>query len=211
GGTGSAVIQQLEQQICHYADRVIVTSGPLQKLFKERYQADATVLRNGVDVAHFSQPMPLPKEYKAFHKPIILYLGSLDQRFTRALLLKTARENPNHQYVIVGPGSREAVPKKYPNIVTLGARPYEQVPAYMQHADVGILPLTLTPANHARSPMKMYEYGMCGLPVVSTPLKELQARNEDFVTFATTSQQFGKQINNSLKQQEQLAVIARER
>lgn len=148
-GAGGQSIQILEQRICDFADRVLVTSQPLQATFKERYNVEASVLRNGVDADHFATQQPRPKAYDSISKPIILYVGSLDDRFDLELLKNVAQKSPNLQYVIVGPGSKERIPKSIPNIMGLGPKPYEQIPAYMQHADIGILPLKLTePTTH---------------------------------------------------------------
>lgn len=57
--------------------------------------------------------------------------------------------------------------------------------------------------------MKIYEYGICGLPVVSTPLRELQNRKESFITFAKDANHFQKQIANCLDRTEQLSEQAR--
>jgi len=208
-GAGAHSIQKLEQEICNYADRVLVTSAPLKSLFSRRYSVSSTILRNGVDARHFTQTEPIPREYQNIQKPIILYVGSLDDRFDLDLLLKTAEKTQSLHYMIVGPGSKEQIPKDTPNITALGSRPYSQIPGFMQHADVGLLPLRLTDANHARSPMKIYEYGLCGLPVVSTPLKELQNRNESFISFAAEPESFLDKIRQSLDRQEELSRNAK--
>lgn len=209
-GAGKQSIQTLEQRICDFADRVLVTSQPLQTAFRERYNVEASVLRNGVDADHFARKQARPEAYTSISKPIILYVGSLDDRFDLDLLIKTAHQSPNLQYIIVGPGSKERIPESIPNITGLGPKPYEKIPAYMQHADLGILPLKMTEANHARSPMKIYEYGLCGLPVVSTPLRELQNRKEAFITFAKGADQFQQQITQALDRKDQLSDQARD-
>ena len=208
-GAGSESIQRLEQQICRFADHVLVTSKPLQELFSERYGIHSSVLRNGVDARHFTKKQPKPEVYHNIQKPIILYVGSLDDRFDLSLLLETAQQSPDLHYMIVGPGSAERIPDSIRNITALGALPYERIPGFMQHADIGILPLKLIDANHARSPMKIYEYGLCGLPVISTPLRELQSRNEEFITFAEEPEAFLERIRHSLKHREQLSRTAR--
>lgn len=209
-GAGRESIQRLEQHICRYADRVLVTSRPLQLIFKDRYGVEPSVVRNGVDTPHFSTRYPRPKEYAAIDKPVILYVGSMDQRFDLNLLLETARRSPEWQYVLIGPGGKKVVPETLPNITALGSRPYHDIPAYMQHADIGILPLKRIEANHARSPMKIYEYGMCGLPVVSTPLRELVYRNEEFVSFAKDEETFLDEIRRCLENRERIEAIARQ-
>lgn len=211
GGPSRTSIQKLEGKICQFADQVVVTSEPLKQLFRERYNVEAAVVRNGVDTEHFTKPQPIPAEYQSLNKPIMVYVGSFDNRFDSDLLLKTADKNTAYNYVLIGPESKALTSPDRPNIIALGPKPYQQVPAYMQHADIGMLPLKLTPANHARSPMKMYEYGICGLPVVSTPLEELQARREDFVTFADTPERFCSQIGQSLDQKNRIASIAIDR
>ncbi|SHE43337.1 Glycosyltransferase involved in cell wall bisynthesis [Fodinibius roseus] len=210
GGPGKQSIQMLEQKICDFADRVLVTSGPLQQLFRERYGVEASILRNGVEASHFTGRHQKPEEYTGVSAPIILYVGSLDQRFDHHLLIETARQSPDFHYMIVGPQGKKNIPDDIENITILGPKPYAQIPAYMQHAEVGILPLTLTEANHARSPMKIYEYGISGLPVVSTPLRELKNRNEHFITFAKDSQHFHEQIMYCLDHKDKLAALARD-
>lgn len=209
GGPGPRSIQTLEQKICDFSDQVLVTSEPLQQLFLERYDVRASVLRNGVEAEHFMTEHDRPEEYMSISKPIILYVGSLDQRFDIELLIETARQGPELQFLIIGPQSKENIPGDIGNITALGPRPYEQIPAFMQHADIGILPLKLTDANHARSPMKIYEYGICGLPIVSTPLRELKNRNERFITFANNASHFHEQITYSLHHKNKLAEAAR--
>lgn len=207
-GPGKESIQILEQKACNFSNHIIVTSNPLKQLFKERYGAKASVMRNGVDASHFTQDYDQPKEYSSISKPIVLYVGSLDERFDLELLIKTARRSPELQYIIVGPESKERIPNNISNVTALGPKPYEQIPAFMQHADIGILPLKMTEANHARSPMKIYEYGICGLPVISTPLRELQNRKEKFITFAKDPEQFHQQISGCLNRKNTLSEIA---
>src|SRR5699024_5886090 len=208
-GAGSKSIQKLEHKICQFADQVLVTSEPLRELFSQRYNIHPKVLRNGVDSRHFTGKQDKPDNYRNIQKPIILYVGSLDDRFDLQLLLATAKQSPDLHYVIVGPGSKEQIPDDVQNISAWGPRPYEHIPAFMQHAAVGILPLKLIDANHARSPMKIYEYGLCGLPVVSTPLRELQSRNEEFIAFAEEPEAFLERIRHSLKHREPLSRTAR--
>lgn len=210
GGASESTIQELEKIICRFADQVIVTSQPLQQKFKQRYGVEATIVRNGVDVAHFSKKRKVPEEYRSINRPIILYVGSFDERFDTQLLHSIISESGEYHFVLIGPGSKKLMYHDTPNVSLLGARPYQQVPAYMQHADVGMLPLKLIPANHARSPMKMYEYGLSGLPVVATPLREMEMRSEEFITFAKTGRQFYTAIKSCMEQQASLSAVGRE-
>ena len=53
----------------------------------------------------------------------------------------------------------------------LGSRPHELLAGYLRHAHVGIVPFSFT--RHGElirevSPLKVFEYSACGLPVVGT-------------------------------------------
>jgi glycosyltransferase involved in cell wall biosynthesis len=76
------------------------------------------------------------------------------------------------------------------NLVLLGPRSYDLIPAFLQHADIGLLPLTSHPANAGRSPMKLYEYGAAGLYVVATATPELVRRSLPFVCLARDGSEF---------------------
>jgi glycosyl transferase family 1 len=52
----------------------------------------------------------------------------------------------------------------------LGARPYEDVPAYLQHADVIIVPHRVTPFTDSLDPIKAYECLAIDTPTVATPI-----------------------------------------
>jgi glycosyltransferase involved in cell wall biosynthesis len=63
-----------------------------------------------------------------------------------------------------------------PNLHFLGRRAYGDVPAYLHHANVGLIPFDAV--NHAElvksiHPLKLYEYAACGLPIVATEWEEL--------------------------------------
>ena len=57
-----------------------------------------------------------------------------------------------------------------PGIHLLGARPYDQIPAYLQHADVVIIPHLVNPFTESLDPIKAYECLAAGRPTVATPV-----------------------------------------
>ncbi len=56
------------------------------------------------------------------------------------------------------------------NIYLLGPRPYDQIPAFLQHADVVIIPHQVNPFTESLDPIKAYECVAVGRPTVSTPV-----------------------------------------
>jgi len=81
-------------------------------------------------------------------------------------------------FVFVGPDHRaRKMLKPAKNLFILGPRPYDELPGYLQHANVGLIPFdAVNHRNLVRSihPLKLYEYLASGLPVVAVEWEELQ-------------------------------------
>src|SRR5699024_6387717 len=98
------------------------------------------LITNGVDVDRYRRPVPRPADLPA--GPVALYLGTVHRdRFDIAALTATARAlGADGTAVIVGPvldlTSAEFEDLKDAGVVPLGRRTWEEVPAYLQHADV---------------------------------------------------------------------------
>jgi hypothetical protein len=56
----------------------------------------------------------------------------------------------------------------------LGRKPYEVLPAFCRHLDMGLIPFKINALTHAVNPIKLREYLSAGLPVVSTPMPEVK-------------------------------------
>jgi UDP-galactopyranose mutase len=84
---------------------------------------------------------------------------------------------PDWHLVLVGPVvkiDRAHLPQ-LPNIHYLGPKAYEDLPRYMAGWDVGMLPFALNESTRFISPTKTPEYLAAGLPVVSTPIRDVVA------------------------------------
>ena len=62
--------------------------------------------------------------------------------------------------------------------------PSAEVPAYVQHADVLVVPHVVTPFTDSLDPIKLYEYQAAGRPVVSTPVAGFRDVVDELVTVA---------------------------
>lgn len=165
-------IAALEAQFIQRVDHVFITS----RLFEEKASRNGkkpVLLNNAVDTELFAREQAVPAEYQGQRGKRILYVGAISYWFDIELMSKLARSVDADIY-IMGP---EAVSldsiRIYPNVHILGARPYEGIPAYMQHADVAIIPFVTGKLTDAISPLKLYEYCAAGTPVVSSYMKEV--------------------------------------
>jgi glycosyltransferase involved in cell wall biosynthesis len=77
--------------------------------------------------------------------------------------------------VIVGPVVKidpASLPRR-PNIHYLGAKTYQELPAYLGGWDVALMPFALNEATRFISPTKTLEYLAAGKPVVSTAIRDV--------------------------------------
>lgn len=131
------------------------------------------LIPNAVDLAAYrtrrSRPSDLPTERSA------LYVGTLHRdRLDVELCVRTAQEVSGvGRLVMLGPVALDAEDRERllaSGVVLLGARPVDEVPAYLQHADVLVVPHVVTGFTQSLDPIKAYEYRAAGRPVVSTPV-----------------------------------------
>ncbi len=156
------------------------------------------LIGNGVDVARFRTPEPRPTSLPA--GPTAVYVGTLhEDRFDVDLVVRLATERPDLQIVLVGPdclGSPVSARLRAPdNMHLLGPVPYEQVPAFLQHADVIIIPHRVNAFTESLDPIKAYECVAVGRPTVATPVAGFRGlgppvqdrRAEEFVAAVSPS------------------------
>lgn len=191
-----------ERRLLAHCTGVIATSQPVMNhVTSLRADLPSLLLENGVDFQHFSVPCAEPEELKAITHPRIVYIGALDFRFDCDLLACIAENLPEANFVIIGPGEKlEAVRAlQKSNIYTLGPKAYKSIPGFLQHSDIGILPVLDTAANSGRSPMKLYEYGAAGLPVVARRTSELSRRAESFIQLFSSGEEAVEKLRSTLK------------
>ena len=128
---------------------------------------------NGVDVDFLRTPMARPSDLPDGR--IVLYQGTLSAgRLDIDLCASLARRLAGRaSLVFVGPNSLSKVAESTvldAGAIILGSRPYSQMPAYLQHADVLVVPHQITPFTESLDPIKAREFLAVGRPVVSTPV-----------------------------------------
>ena len=125
-------------------------------------------VENGVEFARFAVP-PAPTRSGA------VYVGALDERFDWDAVRRFALAVPDAPIKLAGPAN--SAPLGLPsNVKLLGSVPYSAVPSLLAGARIGLLPLSDSPSNRGRSPMKLFEYLAAGLTVVSRETPVIAAR-----------------------------------
>ena len=170
--------QAVERGLISQVDCVVAAAHSLQAPLTAMGARRVEVIPNGIDASVFMTPQARPEEYLGLTGPIAVYVGAFGPWFDFRLLHACAKALPHFHFVLIGPLSPDQLVACLPNIHVLGPRPQRLVGAYLQHAQVGIIPFDRERypglVNHVH-PLKLYEYLAAGLPVVATYWDELGA------------------------------------
>lgn len=196
---GSTVLEA-EFRLVDAADAMTVSSTGLLEKWAAR-RSDIQLVRNATDLSFFTQECKNNKLLLSDGRPIIGYYGAIAPWFDVPLVAEVARAHPEWRFVLVGAISDVDVQslRGLQNVELLGERPYADMPGYLWHFDVCLIPFVLSPVTKATDPVKVYEYLSSGKPVVSTRLPELESM-VNHVYQASGSGEFGRAIEQALSE-----------
>jgi teichuronic acid biosynthesis glycosyltransferase TuaH len=136
------------------------------------------------------RPADGPEDIAHLPRPLLGYIGSLEDRVDWDLMATLSDEFPEASIVVVGqPRSRVNEPwweacarfLARPNVHAIGFRPQGALPRYYQAFDVTLIPyLTDHPFNVACSPTKIMDAMGSGRPIVATALPECRLHSQRF-------------------------------
>jgi glycosyltransferase involved in cell wall biosynthesis len=204
-GVDVAAVRAYDEQLTRSADVVIAASVPVFEA-KRRQNPAAILLPHGVDVDHFARArtseLAEPAELRDLPRPLVGFFGLIERWIDLELVDWLAQRLPEVTFVLIGrlAVGREAAPKAA-NVVLLGPRPYESLPAYGRAFSVGIIPYRLTDQVIAANPLKLREYLAMGLPVVSVSTPEID-KFADVVNIARSPEEFLAQLRRALAERE---------
>ncbi|MGW5242050.1 glycosyltransferase [Monashia sp. NPDC004114] len=166
-------------------DEIVVCSPALAE--SKGADRPVTLVNNGVDVAAYRVDRPRPADLPA--GPVALYVGTLHaDRLDLDLCVETATglEGAGH-LVLVGPDALQPAERtrlEDAGVVLLGPRDSGDVPAYLQNADVLVVPHVVTPFTDSLDPIKLYEYAAARRPVVASPVAGFRDTDDPHVVVA---------------------------
>ncbi|MFW9268249.1 glycosyltransferase family 1 protein [Pseudomonas sp. NR3] len=205
---------EMERRLMAKAN-VVFTGGYSLWEAKRQHHDNVHAMPSSVDVAHFAaarQPIPDPADQAAIAHPRLGFFGVIDERFDIDLVRELATQRPEWQIVLIGPVVKidpDTLPRS-PNIHYLGAKQYEELPAYLAGWDVALMPFALNESTRFISPTKTPEYLAGGCPVVSTPIRDVVNGygGSGVVAIADSPQAFIEAIQAALDLRTQPGVIA---
>jgi len=169
-----------EEELCRRSDLVITTAKVLQEKKKD-WNPNTVLITHGVDFHHFNQAvtkdLPCPAELATIPNPRLGFFGLIRDWVDVDLLWQVAQKKPDWHFILIGDADSSVDLGKYratPNMHFLGRKKYEDLPAFCRHFDIGLIPFKVNELTHAVNPIKLREYMSAGLPVISTPMPEVQ-------------------------------------
>jgi glycosyltransferase involved in cell wall biosynthesis len=190
-------------EICSSVDFVLAISSSLQTSL-EKEGIRSRILRHGFhgDLTDAYEREP-PQEYRGLPAPRIVFAGRVDGRLDIGKLTAVARRFSHGSVVMIGPVSPRLSEAELnaleaePNIHLLGARPREELPPYLAHADCLLIPYRQSVWAHHGSPLKLWDYLYAGPPIVGSGYSVL-SEYAPLVRFADDDGSFVNEIAEAL-------------
>ena len=170
-------ITKLEKTLMTKAD-IVFTGGHSLFEAKRNQHLNIHAFPSGIEKEHFEKArkkITEPDDQSEIKGPKIGFYGVIDERFDISLIGKMAEARPNWQFILIGPVVKieEHYLPRNKNIHYLGQKSYNELPNYLAHWDVAMIPFLLNESTQYISPTKTPEYLAAGVPVVSTAIKDV--------------------------------------
>lgn len=181
-----AQISQNKKYQLKISDSISAISNVLSRGYQLIRCSEINVVAQGFSKEIFNLKkkikLDIPKD-----KPIVGYIGGINQRINYELLKKVINRKPGINFIAIGPVSFDSNISlkedlagfhsllKYPNFFWFDRQPKEDIPEIISLFDIAMIPYVSTHVfNFYSYPMKVLEYFYLGKPVLSTRIKSLE-------------------------------------
>ncbi len=187
---------ETENEIIGASQVLVATVPTLAECLSAQSSRNVVLLPNAVD-RHLFDPRklyPRPADLPSADW-IAIYVGALwGEWFDWDLLVEIARQNPHAAVVVIGEYQGQC-PVHLPNLHFLGLKVQKELPAFLAHSHVAILPWKINRITQATSPLKVYEYLSMHKPVVAPNIAPL--RGLPGVWCASNKEEFIARLNEA--------------
>ncbi|QQE11252.1 glycosyltransferase [Planctomycetota bacterium] len=180
-GVAENLLIEMEDKALAAAEVAIGTSKPIVRQLVKRKERVLSWSNVGENYSHQSnKEMPKDLQEAAKERKIVGYIGNIAaHKIDLHWLCEVIDKCDEHCFVFIGQinegGDRFSKNDwqrfiNLKNVVFLGPKPYEEIKAYIDYFNVGLIPFRLSPLTHGSLPLKTFDFFSARVPVVSTRL-----------------------------------------
>lgn len=199
-----------ERRCCQAVDLVFTTSEVLRKRLSP-FNPHTHHIPHAVDKNWWEKNRAhQPAEYSRIPSPRAAFTGVISSIVDLSLLIQMADSYPFLQLVMVGPVLHYQIDQEQlnqlesrPNVHFLGFRPIDELPGYIEGADILLLPYHTKHRNAFASglALKFYEYMISGNPILATPFTDFETEHKDLLYIGENFQEWKRLIPLALNEQ----------
>lgn len=178
-------VKELEPRVARKVDYVFGTSKKICDLYRE-VNKNTFYLPNGVDLESLIKPENAPSDICNIETPKIVYVGAIADWIDFETLHFAVTQLRNITFIFVGPYYIMDADKRRSfnelkgnsNFIWVGPKRHSAISAYLFNANIAIIPFVKNDFTDSISPVKLFEYAACGVPILAANLDEIgQYRN----------------------------------
>lgn len=195
-GVDAQRVAARENKLLLASDIIATSSRNLYQRFSSMYR-NVVFVPNGVHSDAFARarasdiPADLARVREGFER-VVGYVGAIAPWIDFDMLEAAFAALSEVAFVFVGWSTGEQERRRlasWSNVFLLGEKSRDEVPRYVAHFDVCIIPFLVNELTVSVNPLKAYEYLAAGKPVVSSALPEIE-HLRDVVTFVRSREEF---------------------
>ncbi|MBN2298867.1 MAG: glycosyltransferase [Deltaproteobacteria bacterium] len=193
------------KEVLQYTDLLIPISEGIHEdyVLKGQYNGASAVITNGCDYRFWADGADkLNVNDHSIKRNTALYQGGISRKIDFGLISDLALQMPDWEFTFCGRlmlTNDEELARwnsllSHRNVTYLGCLDVNELKHHMYRSTVGLIPFVQNDWITERSfPLKAFEYCACGLPVVSVPIKSLEAYSS-IMSLARTPDEFRSAI-----------------
>ncbi|MFA5142617.1 MAG: ElyC/SanA/YdcF family protein [Candidatus Omnitrophota bacterium] len=197
----SAKVKRTEDELIKRCD-LVFAQGDLLKERCRRLNKNVHKFPFGVNIEAFESydrlNGKLPKELEGIRGPVVGYVGGLHRHVDFELIRFISDKHPDWSIVMIGPVQADISEiDKRKNILLLGKKDFNDLPAYINRFDACMIPYIINDYTMTVFPTKLNEYHAMGKPVVSTSLPEVidfNKKNNALIAVAAAREDFDSKL-----------------
>lgn len=199
-----AQVTKIEAEDYKKSDHIFVIGEVLKKhvLSLNNNEEKITNLGQGVNIELYQKDYEKPEDLKGIAGPIAIWVGVLEKFDTTYLKkIATMMKKRGGSVVLLGPITKSFSDlfTGFDNIFFLGSKSSLDVPKYLLHCDIGLMPYNRKNQEiyKGQHPLKLYEYAAAKLPIISTWNDEYETLKPP-VLLINNEKDIQKSINEAL-------------